>query len=81
MAENEDIDEKLATLTDRVAAAILLQMRADIGRRGDWATEPERHREAFRRAAKAALLAMFEGLTPALIVELAGSPAQAIEDR
>jgi hypothetical protein len=42
---------------ERMAVAMYRLMRQDIGRAHDWANEPERHRNAFRRAAAAAFMA------------------------
>lgn len=42
---------------ERVAVAIMQQMRRDMGRSTDWDSFPEIHKEAFRRAALAALAA------------------------
>lgn len=44
-------------IAERVAVAIMQQMRRDIGRSTDWDSIPETHKEAFRRAALAALAA------------------------
>lgn len=45
------------SMIDAMGAAICRQMRRDIGRPTDWSVEPERNRDAFRRAAMAALAA------------------------
>lgn len=43
---------------DAMAAAIMEQMRRDIGRVANWETEPEQNKRAWRNAAIAALAAL-----------------------
>jgi len=53
-----DGDPTFGAMIDRMAEAICRQMREDMSRSHDWATEPERHKAAFRRAAVSAFAAM-----------------------